>query len=89
MLGRFISGLGGEIICVLNAVYASQWFFDQELSLAMAVAQFCNFISYFSGNTVPGIGAKYGLAVALGVGALANIGSFLVSCVVVSVDNYA
>lgn len=55
----------------------------------MAVAQFCNFMSYFSGNTVPGLGAKYGLTVALGVGALFNIGSFIVSCVVVSVDNYA
>ena len=55
----------------------------------MAVAQFCNFMSYFSGNTVPGLGAKYGLTVALGVGALANIGSFIVSSLVVCVDNYA
>jgi hypothetical protein len=55
----------------------------------MAVAQFCNFMSYFSGNTVPGLGANYGLTIALGVGALANIGSFIVSCFVVSVDNYA
>lgn len=55
----------------------------------MAVAQFCNFMSYLSGNTVPGLGARYGLTVALGVGALANIGSFFVSCIVVSVNNYA
>jgi len=46
-------------------------------------------MSYFSGNTVPGLGANYGLTIALGVGALANIGSFIVSCFVVSVDNYA
>jgi hypothetical protein len=46
-------------------------------------------MSYLSGNTVPGLGARYGLTVALGVGALANIGSFIVSCLVVSVDNYA
>jgi hypothetical protein len=46
-------------------------------------------MSYLSGNTVPGLGARYGLTVALGAGALANIGSFIVSCLVVSVDNYA
>lgn len=56
LAGRMFMGFGGETLYVVQAVYVSEWFYDQELTLAMAVSQLPNLVSYFSGNTVPAIG---------------------------------
>jgi hypothetical protein len=46
-------------------------------------------MSYISGNTVPGIGKKYGIGSALGVGAIVNFLSFIISLILIKVDRYA
>ena len=46
-------------------------------------------MSYVSGNTVPGIAAEYGIGSAFGVGAVVNFLSFIISLILINVDNYA
>jgi hypothetical protein len=55
----------------------------------MAISQLPNLVSYFSGHTVPVIGSTYGLAFALGIGAITNFASFIAALLVVAVDNHA
>jgi len=43
-------------------------------------------MSYISGNTVPTIGAKYGIGAAYGVGAIFNIFSFVICLILIKVD---
>ena len=38
LVGRFIFGIGSETLWVVQALYVSNWFFDQELSLAMGIS---------------------------------------------------
>ena len=54
----------------------------------MAVSQLSNLVSYFSGHTVPVIGSTYGLAFALGIGAIMNFASFITALFVVAIDNH-
>jgi len=35
LVGRCLLGIGGETLFVIQAVYTSKWFVDQELSFAM------------------------------------------------------
>jgi len=46
-------------------------------------------MSYVSGNTVPSIGAKHGIGAAFGVGAILNIFSFVISLILIKIDQYA
>ena len=46
-------------------------------------------MSYVSGNTVPSIAEKYGIGSAFGVGAVVNFLSFIISLILIKVDNYA
>ena len=53
LLGRMVQGLGGETLYIVQIVFVSNWFFDQEISLAMGVCQIGMFVSFLGGYVVP------------------------------------
>jgi len=46
-------------------------------------------MSYISGNTVPSVGTKHGIGAAFGIGAILNIFSFVISLILIKIDQYA
>lgn len=90
LLGRVVFGIGAETLWVIQAAYISNWFFDQEISLAMGLSgALPNFFSVLSGFTVPAIYEKDGFGAAFGVGALLCLLSFILSVLMIAIDKKA
>ena len=90
LAGRVIFGCGAETLWVVQAVYVSKWFFDQELSFAMG-ASGClpNLFSSLSGVSVPWFYENYGLGTALSVGGWICLFSFILSMLMIVLDKKA
>lgn len=87
LAGRLMFGFGAETLWVVQAVYLSKWFFDQEMSFAIGINYAVpNIFSTIAGSTVPRIYAKKGFGMALGTGAFLTIVSFCLAVCLVILD---
>lgn len=54
LLGRGLFGAGAETLWVIQSIYITRWFFDQELGLSMALGGMIpNMFSVASGQVIP------------------------------------
>lgn len=72
---------------VIQAVYTSKWFVDQELSFAMGFSQIAMFFAFLSGYFVPYTAKQYNLGYSFMIGSIVCLFSFVSSLALVMVDN--
>lgn len=89
MIGRAIHGLGSESLQMVQAVYVAGWFKDQEISFAVGVSQITMLVSFLGGWLIPIIARDYSIGHAFGIGALACTVSFIMSLILIWLDNKA
>ena len=79
--------IGAETLWVVQAVYLSKWFFDQEMSFAIGINYAVpNIFSTIAGSTVPRVYGHKGFGYALGIGATFTIVSFCMAICLVILD---
>ena len=87
LLGRTIYGLGAETLWVVMASITTEWFFDQEISLAFSIIYAVSNISSFSaGAIIPLVENDSGMGAAFGIGALFCLYSFICSILLVKLN---
>ena len=87
LAGRLLFGFGAETLWVVQAVYLSKWFFDQEMSFAIGINYAVpNIFSTIAGSTVPRVYGHKGFGYALGIGATFTIVSFCMAICLVILD---
>lgn len=87
LTGRLMFGFGAETLWVVQAVYLSKWFFDQEMSFAIGINYAVpNIFSTIAGSTVPRIYGNTGFGYALGAGACMTIISFSMAICLIILD---
>ena len=90
LLGRFIFGLGNEILLCIQFIYVTRWFSDSELNFAMGVSGgVASLGMYVSGWCVPHLASSWGMDYALGLGALLCLGSVVSNLFMVRRDKVA
>jgi MFS family permease len=77
IFGRFVFGLGGESLAVVQSTITSHWFSGNELAMAFGITISASRLgSVFTFNFMPTIATYIGLAGALWVGAILCVMSF-------------
>jgi MFS family permease len=77
IFGRFVFGLGGESLAVVQSAISSHWFSGNELAMAFGITVSANRLACaFTFNFMPTIATYIGLAGALWVGAILCVMSF-------------
>jgi MFS family permease len=77
IFGRFVFGLGGESLAVVQSTISSHWFSGNELAMAFGITVSANRLGCaFTFNFMPTIATYIGLAGALWVGAILCVMSF-------------
>lgn len=89
-LGRFVFGLGGESLSVVQSAVVAKWFKGKELALALA----CNLTIARLGNVIIGLivtplSESVGLGGTFAVGAGVCVFSFITAVMLCFLDKYA
>mmetsp|Transcript_1843 Transcript_1843/g.2295 ORF Transcript_1843/g.2295 Transcript_1843/m.2295 type:complete len:124 (-) Transcript_1843:37-408(-) len=89
LIGRFVFGLGGDILSVCQSTMVSRWFMGKELSLALGIVLSLSWFGNIVCNyTIPPIAEFSSLGIALGVGFCTCIFSLTMATILVIFDKY-
>ena len=87
MTGRFIYGMGGDIITIWQSTFVTKWFMGKELSLALGIALSISWWGQsVSMYVVPPIAENTSLGFGLMLGVIALFISFVISLILIYFD---
>ena len=91
IVGRALFGIGLETLCVIQSTYATRWFVDQEISLAIGLSlALPNVFSSLSGIIMPRVfESTKDLGYVLSLGLYSTVLSFIAGVALVILDNTA
>ena len=93
VLGRVIFGIGCEMLYILQTLYITDWFFDQELSLAIGISTSISCIFCFLSGIISGViggdagGEEHGIRNVFLFGVFINVICFIMVAIMVRIHD--